>query len=66
MLAVKQAGKFTVGTPYLEQASVTAEVIDELKAPKVTIFKMNSKKHYRKKTGHRQPLSQFYVSEIKL
>jgi len=35
VLALKQAGKFTVGQPYLEGASVEAEVMEELKGPKV-------------------------------
>lgn len=64
VLAVKQGGKLSVGEPYLEEAVVKAEIVEDLKGPKLTIFKMNRKKHYRRKTGHRQPLTQFYVKEI--
>lgn len=64
VLAVKDKGKFNVGQPYLEQATVKAEIVEDLKGPKLTIFKMNRKKHYRRKTGHRQPLTQFYIKEI--
>jgi hypothetical protein len=35
VLALKQEGKFTVGAPYLEGAAVEAEVLEELKGPKV-------------------------------
>jgi hypothetical protein len=35
VLALKQGGKFTAGQPYLEGATVEAEVLEELKAPKV-------------------------------
>jgi hypothetical protein len=35
VLALKQGGKFEVGKPYLEGAAVEAEVLEELKAPKV-------------------------------
>lgn len=35
VLALKQDGKFTVGAPYLEGAAVEAEVLEELKGPKV-------------------------------
>ena len=66
VLAVKQNGSFKVGGPYLEKATIKAEIVEDLKGPKLTIFKMSSKKHYRVKTGHRQPLTQFYVKEIAL
>jgi len=66
VLAVKKEGKFHVGTPYVEGAVVKAEIVEDLKGPKLTIFKMNRKKHYRRKTGHRQPLTQFYITEISL
>ena len=35
VVAMKQGGKFTVGKPYLDNVSVEAEVLEELKAPKV-------------------------------
>lgn len=35
MLALKQGENFTVGKPYLEGAAVEAEVLEELKGPKV-------------------------------
>lgn len=35
VLAVKQGGKFTVGKPYLEDIAVEAEVLEELRGPKV-------------------------------
>lgn len=64
VLAVKNDGKFEIGDPYVEGAVVKAEIVEDLKGPKLTIFKMNRKKHYRRKTGHRQPLTQFYITEI--
>ncbi len=53
VLALKKDGKFTVGGPYLAEAQVEAEVVDELRAPKVIVYKMKPKKHYRRKRGHR-------------
>ncbi|KAI8464559.1 MAG: plastid ribosomal protein L21 [Monoraphidium minutum] len=64
VLALKQDGKFTVGAPYLEGAAVEAEVLEELKGPKVIVYKMRPKKHYRRKNGHRQPLSRFMVTKV--
>ena len=53
-----------LGKPYVEGATVVAEVLEHTKGPKVTIFKYKAKKHYRRKTGHRQPETKFLVKEI--
>ncbi|HEY9721128.1 MAG TPA: 50S ribosomal protein L21, partial [Oscillatoriaceae cyanobacterium] len=34
-------------------------------APKVIIYKMRPKKHYRRKRGHRQPFTRVLVESIK-
>jgi ribosomal protein L21 len=64
VLALKDEGVFHVGKPYLESVRVEAEIIDDVRGPKLTIFKMNSKKHYRRKTGHRQALTKFLITKI--
>lgn len=53
VLALKHEGKLSVGMPYLEKVNVEAEVIEELRGPKVLVYKMKPKKHYRRKRGHR-------------
>lgn len=53
VLALKNQGKLAVGMPFLESANVEAEVIEELRGPKVIVYKMRPKKHYRRKQGHR-------------
>ncbi|KAG2495178.1 hypothetical protein HYH03_006784 [Edaphochlamys debaryana] len=64
VLALKHDGKLTVGKPYLSNVAVEAEVIDELRGPKLVVYKMQPKKHYRLKKGHRQDLSRFMVTSI--
>ena len=64
VLALKDEGIFTVGQPYLESVVVEAEVLEDTKGPKLLIFKYRAKKHYRKKTGHRQPLTKFLITKI--
>lgn len=59
VLAVKQDDVFHVGRPYVEGVTVEAEVVEDLKGPKVTIYKMQPKKHTRKTVGHRQPLTKY-------
>lgn len=64
VLALKKDGKFTVGTPYLESVGIEAEILEELRGPKLIVYKMRPKKHYRRKNGHRQELSKFMVTSI--
>ncbi|KAG7668756.1 hypothetical protein Ndes2437B_g07164 [Nannochloris sp. 'desiccata'] len=64
VLALKANGKFHVGKPYLEGITVEAEILEDLKGPKVIVYKMKPKKHYRRTNGHRQPLTKFMVTKI--
>lgn len=66
VLFMKQDGKVTVGMPYLDKAVVEAEILEELKAPKVIVYKMRPKKHYRRLRGHRQCLTKFMVSKVSM
>ncbi len=43
---------------------VEAEVLEELRGPKIIVYKMKPKKHYRRKQGHRQDLTKFQVTSI--
>lgn len=53
-----------VGAPYLKNVTVTAKVIEHLKDEKVVVFKKKRIISYKKKVGHRQPLSQIEVLKI--
>lgn len=64
VLALKEGGQFHVGQPYLEGITVEAEVLEELKGPKVIVYKMKPKKHYRRTNGHRQPLTKLLITKI--
>ncbi|EFJ49775.1 plastid/chloroplast ribosomal protein L21 [Volvox carteri f. nagariensis] len=64
VLALKHDGKLTVGKPYLSNVNVEAEIIEELRGPKIIVYKMRPKKHYRRKQGHRQELSKFMVTKV--
>lgn len=64
VLLVENDGEVLVGTPYIEGASVLAEVKSQGKAKKVIIFKYKPKKNYRRKKGHRQMFTELAVEEI--
>ena len=48
----------------LATATVTAEVVDATKGPKITILKYKNKTGYRKRQGHRQHLTRVKVTGI--
>jgi large subunit ribosomal protein L21 len=55
----------TVGAPLVEGAGVTAEVVGQLRGPKVYSFKKRRRKHSSKRLkGHRQSLTTVRVTDI--
>ncbi len=57
-------GGARVGTPLLEGASVSAQVLDQIKAPKILVFKKKRRKNYRRTRGHRQLQTVLRIQEI--
>ncbi|RHW38676.1 50S ribosomal protein L21 [Lysinibacillus yapensis] len=53
-----------VGAPTVAGATVTAKVVKEGRAKKITVFKYKAKKNYRRKQGHRQPYTKLVVEAI--
>ena len=49
----------------LGSASVAAEVLAEIKGPKIRILKFKNKTRYRKRQGHRQRYTKVLVTDIK-
>ena len=48
----------------LAQVKVTAKVIAHVRGEKLRVFKFKPKRGYKRRTGHRQELSQIEVTEI--
>ncbi|NHN54257.1 50S ribosomal protein L21 [Calidifontibacter sp. DB0510] len=48
----------------LAKVKVSAEVVEATKGPKITIMKYKNKTGYRKRQGHRQPLTRVKVTAI--
>ncbi len=55
-----------IGQPYIDDAKVVAEIIEEVKADKVTILRFRRRKHSMRKIGHRQKYTQIKIKEIKV
>jgi large subunit ribosomal protein L21 len=55
----------TVGTPFVKGASVSAEVLEQLRGPKVISFKKRRRKHSSQRTrGHRQHRTRVRITGI--
>ncbi len=48
----------------LAKVSVTAEIVDDAKGPKIRIMKFKNKTGYRKRQGHRAKLTRIKVTGI--
>jgi len=64
VLAVFEAEKLKLGSPYVEGVTVAGKVLKQGKQKKVIVFKMKPKKTYRRKQGHRQPYTQVRIESI--
>ncbi len=54
----------TIGTPVVEQAQVTAEIVEQGLAKKIIVFKKKRRKGYKRKQGHRQMQTTLRITEI--
>jgi len=64
VLSVFAGGNFSVGTPYVSGANVTANVVKNSRAKKIYVMKYKAKKGYKRKIGHRQPYTKVQISKI--
>jgi large subunit ribosomal protein L21 len=64
VLAVSDGSELTIGTPVVENAKVTASVIENYRGEKIFAFKKKRRKGYRKKIGHRQELTKLKIETI--
>jgi large subunit ribosomal protein L21 len=65
ILLIKKHEKADFGYPYLENSIVKAQILEHLRGPKINVYKMKSKKKYRRKIGHRQEITKLLITEIK-
>jgi large subunit ribosomal protein L21 len=57
--------KITSDAKSLAKVTVTAEVLNDLRGPKIIIQKFKNKTGYKKRQGHRQDLTRVKVTGIK-
>ena len=58
--------KLECGNPYVKGGAVSCEVLGEIKADKVIVYKYKRRKSCKFKRGHRQKLTVLKVKDIKI
>ena len=64
VLAVIDEDKAVFGTPVVENAVVSGNVVKNGKSKKIRVYKMKPKKGYRRTQGHRQPYTEVEITKI--
>ena len=54
----------TVGTPIIEGAAVSAEVLEQTRGDKIIVFKKKRRKGYRRTIGHRQDITVLRITDV--
>ena len=54
----------SVGTPYVEGATVVANVLKNGKSKKIDVIRYKAKKNEKKKIGHRQDYTKIQIEKI--
>lgn len=66
VLFARANGKVLVGKPYVDGAKVTGRVLSVGRSRKIIVFKYKPKVNYRRKKGHRQPMTVIRIEKIEL
>ena len=66
VLAVIDEDKAVFGTPVVENAVVSGNVVKNGKSKKIRVYKMKPKKGYRRTQGHRQPYTKVEITKIEI
>ncbi len=64
VLLLGEGGDVRIGSPLVGGAAVKATILSQGRAPKVQIFKMRRRKHFRKRQGHRQYFTEVRITSI--
>jgi large subunit ribosomal protein L21 len=64
VLLVSDGTASTTGTPHVDGAMVTGEVVKQKRAPTIIVFKKQRRQNHRRKNGHRQSLTAVRITDI--
>ncbi len=66
VLMVSDDKEIKVGKPFVDGAKVVGEIVAQKKGPKLTVYHMQRRTGFHKKTGHRQNLTSMKIKKISI
>ena len=66
VLLVNKGENVHFGNPYLKNSQIKGEILEHLRGSKITVYKMKSKKKYRRKKSHRQEMTKLLINTIEI
>jgi len=64
VLMIHNEENVSIGTPIIETANITAEIVKHGREPKIIVFKKKRRKGYRKTHGHKQDFTEIKIKEF--
>lgn len=64
IICIENGADIKSGEKELASATVSAEILEQKKDNKIIVFKKKRRQHYRRKNGHRQPITVLRVTSI--
>ncbi len=66
VLLLDDGTKIIIGNPHVKNCIVKAEIVKEVKGPKVVSYVYKKRKNFHKKIGHRQKYSKIKITKIEI
>ncbi len=64
VLSVGSGDGLKIGTPFIDGASVEAEIVEVFKDKKIIVYKKKRRHGYQKRNGHRQRVATLKITKI--
>ena len=64
VLAVHNGQELSLGSPFVEGAKVSGEIVAHGRGRKITVLKFKRRKNYKRKLGHRQSYTDVRITDI--
>lgn len=64
VLLIGEGAEAKIGAPFIKDAVVTGEVVEQARAPKVIAFKKRRRQNSKRTRGHRQMFTLVRITEI--
>ena len=64
VLLLSRDDDVSIGSPLLDGAKVTGEIVEQARGKKLVVYKFKRRKDYRRRNGHRQYLTTVKINEV--